>query len=266
MLQVWNVSLIVATFSLSLLGTFLVRSGVLESIHAFGDSKVGPPLLALIAAVLLGSTALIVSPPPAPSLRAAHRLAALPRSDLPRQQSAARRHRRGHLLGHLLPADRRGVHRRDLVAGGALVRPLHDAAGDPAGAVYGRRAAARLAARELARALAGTSPCRSRSRRRRLARLIAFTRRGRAALGAGHSSSLAAFTLALWPASSCAQPRARQALLRRVASRRRWSTTISRNRRRYGGYTVHAWFAILLVAVAASSSFQTCADLRLRPG
>ncbi len=41
MLKVWNVSLIVATFALSLLGTFLVRSGVLESIHAFGDSKVG---------------------------------------------------------------------------------------------------------------------------------------------------------------------------------------------------------------------------------
>ena len=38
MLRVWNVSLIVATFSLALLGTFLVRSGILESIHAFGAS------------------------------------------------------------------------------------------------------------------------------------------------------------------------------------------------------------------------------------
>src|SRR4051812_39539899 len=45
MLRVWNVSLICATFALSLLGTFLVRSGVLQSIHAFGESKVGPPLL-----------------------------------------------------------------------------------------------------------------------------------------------------------------------------------------------------------------------------
>ena len=41
MLKVWNVSLIVATFALALLGTFLVRSGVLQSIHAFGDSTVG---------------------------------------------------------------------------------------------------------------------------------------------------------------------------------------------------------------------------------
>ncbi len=40
----------------------------------------------------------------------------------------------------------------------------------------------------------------------------------------------------------------------------------SRNRRRYGGYVVHAGLAVLLIAVAASSSFQTSRDLRLRPG
>ncbi len=61
MLKVWNVSLIVATFSLALLGTFLVRSGILESIHAFGASTVGGPLLAMIAVVIGGSAALIVS-------------------------------------------------------------------------------------------------------------------------------------------------------------------------------------------------------------
>ena len=61
MLKVWNVSLIVGTFALALLGTFLVRSGVLESIHAFGASTVGGPLLGLIAVVLIGSTALIIS-------------------------------------------------------------------------------------------------------------------------------------------------------------------------------------------------------------
>ena len=61
MLKVWNVSLIVGTFTLALLGTFLVRSGVLESIHAFGASTVGGWFLVLIAVVLAGSTALIVS-------------------------------------------------------------------------------------------------------------------------------------------------------------------------------------------------------------
>ena len=61
MLRVWNVSLVCGTFALALLGTFLVRSGILQSIHAFGASTVGAPLLVLIAIVVLGSAALIVS-------------------------------------------------------------------------------------------------------------------------------------------------------------------------------------------------------------
>src|SRR6184192_2179142 len=61
MLKTWNVSLICGTFALALLGTFLVRSGILQSIHAFGASTVGGPLLALIAIVVVGSALLIVS-------------------------------------------------------------------------------------------------------------------------------------------------------------------------------------------------------------
>src|SRR3954466_12851041 len=61
MLKVWNVTLICMTFSLALLGTFLVRSGILDSIHAFGESTVGAPLLALIGVVIISSTLLIVS-------------------------------------------------------------------------------------------------------------------------------------------------------------------------------------------------------------
>ena len=57
MLRVWNLSLLCATFSLTILGTFLTRSGVLESVHAFSDSDIGAWLLAffvLIVAVSLG--------------------------------------------------------------------------------------------------------------------------------------------------------------------------------------------------------------------
>ena len=61
MLKVWNVSLIAGTFCLCLLGTFLVGSGILQSIHAFGASTVGGPLLILIGCVAIGSTVLIVS-------------------------------------------------------------------------------------------------------------------------------------------------------------------------------------------------------------
>src|SRR5215210_5946450 len=73
MLKVWNVSLVMAAFILALVGTFLVRSGILESIHAFGASTLGVPFVAFIAAVTLGSVALVVSR--RASLRSDHRLA-----------------------------------------------------------------------------------------------------------------------------------------------------------------------------------------------
>src|SRR5205823_2637656 len=45
MLRVWNLSLLLATFSLTVLGTFLTRSGVLDSVHAFTESAIGPMIL-----------------------------------------------------------------------------------------------------------------------------------------------------------------------------------------------------------------------------
>ena len=41
---------------------------------------------------------------------------------------------------------------------------------------------------------------------------------------------------------------------------------VSRNRRRYGGYIVHVGIAVLLIGIAASSSFQTNRDVTLKPG
>ena len=41
---------------------------------------------------------------------------------------------------------------------------------------------------------------------------------------------------------------------------------VARNRRRYGGYIVHAGIAVLLIGIAASSSFQTNREVKLRPG
>src|SRR5690606_39628237 len=41
----WNLSLVCATFSLTILGTFLTRSGVISSVHAFSEGGVGPWLL-----------------------------------------------------------------------------------------------------------------------------------------------------------------------------------------------------------------------------
>src|ERR1700716_2049717 len=72
MLKVWNVSLVLATGTLAIMGTFLVRSGILSSIHAFGGATLGVPFVALIAVLVAGSIYLVVSR--ARLLRSEHRL------------------------------------------------------------------------------------------------------------------------------------------------------------------------------------------------
>jgi len=59
LLKLWNLNLIVATFALTILGTFLTRSGVLSSVHAFSEGPIGRYFLAFIALVLVGSFALV---------------------------------------------------------------------------------------------------------------------------------------------------------------------------------------------------------------
>jgi cytochrome c-type biogenesis protein CcmF len=58
MLQAWNFILVITTFSLTVLGTFLTRSGVIASVHAFSQSTVGPLLLGFLALIVVGSLTL----------------------------------------------------------------------------------------------------------------------------------------------------------------------------------------------------------------
>jgi len=60
MLRTWNVALIITTFALTIFGTFLTRSGVLGSVHAFSESPIGPLFLGFLAVVLIVSTALVL--------------------------------------------------------------------------------------------------------------------------------------------------------------------------------------------------------------
>ena len=59
MLRVWNLSLLCATFSLTILGTFLTRSGVLDSVHAFSESDIGWMLLTFFGVIVAVSVGLI---------------------------------------------------------------------------------------------------------------------------------------------------------------------------------------------------------------
>ena len=263
MLKVWNVSLIVGAFTLALLGTFLVRSGVLESIHAFGASTVGGPLLVLIAIVLIGSTLLIVSR--LDGLRSERRIDAL----LSRESV--------FLINNLLLVGLCAV-----IFWGTFFPLIAEA-------VTGERSS--LAAPWFNRyttplaillvLFTGIGPLLAWRRLSASAALRTFALPAAIALAATVVLALASdaldeplalvlFCFAAFTFAALGQEFWRGTAARRALSGGSWPAAfvamVSRNRRRYGGYIVHAGLAILFVAVAASSSFQTSRDLRLSSG
>ena len=117
MLRVWNLSLIIATFCLTILGTFLTRSGVINSVHAFTQSDIGPLLLVFLGSVrgrrhradrVAGRPAAVPGP---------HRLAGLARVGVPREQPAVRGARVRRAARHGVPAARRGAAGQQLSVG-----------------------------------------------------------------------------------------------------------------------------------------------------
>src|ERR1044071_7087676 len=59
MLKVWNVLLVVLAFCLSIFGTFLTRSGIIQSVHSFTQSSIGPWFLGFICFITAASLALV---------------------------------------------------------------------------------------------------------------------------------------------------------------------------------------------------------------
>ncbi len=263
MLKVWNACLIVATFSLALLGTFLVRSGVLQSIHAFGDSTVGPYILGLIAVVLIGSTALIVSR--LDDLRSEKRIDSLASREAVFLVN--------NLLlvaltvmifwGTFFPLI------SELFTGekASLAAPWFDRYTTPLaiGLVLFTGIGPLLAWRRISWASA---------KRVFLVPTIVAALTGVALLlfsDAGEQLwALTLFVFAAFALTGLTQEFWRGAAARRSLSGGSMpaalGAVVSRNRRRYGGYIVHAGIAVLLIGIAASSSFQTNRDVRLRPG
>src|SRR3954447_13621560 len=263
MLKVWNVSLVCGTFALALLGTFLVRSGILESIHAFGASTVGAPLLALIAVVVIGSALLIISR--LPDLRSEKRLDSLASREAVFLVN-------NFLLIALCAVIFWGTFFpliSEFFTGtkSSLAAPWFDHYTTPLAILlvlftgigplfaWRRMTAASIGRVLLAPAIVAAAVA---------VFLVAFTD------APSHPFALVMFCLGAFALSALAREVARGASAQRALSGGSWpaalANVVSRNRRRYGGYTVHAGLAIALIAVAASSSFQASRDLRLRPG
>jgi cytochrome c-type biogenesis protein CcmF len=59
MLKVWNIVLVIVTFFLCIFGTFLTRSGIVSSVHAFAQSNIGPFFAAFLALIVFFSVTLL---------------------------------------------------------------------------------------------------------------------------------------------------------------------------------------------------------------
>jgi cytochrome c-type biogenesis protein CcmF len=262
MLRVWNVVLVAGAFALSLFGTFLTRSGVISSIHSFTQSSIGPFFLGFIAVVVAFSIVLITTR--VPQLRARTRMESLV------SREAAFLYNNLFLValaltilwGVVYPLVSEAV-RGVAVSVGA---PYYDffaiVFGLPLILLMGigpvvawRRASLRSLARQLAWPTgvalavgvlllaggAGSSP----------AGLIGYT--------------LGAFVLTTIVLEFVRGTRAR----RSIGTGGWWSAfagLIARNRRRYGGYVVHASIVLLLVGAVGIGGFSSSQEARLAPG
>jgi len=263
MLKVWNATLVVASFSMALLGTFLVRSGVLQSIHAFGDSTVGPYILGLIGVVVLGSTALIISR--LDELRTPKRIDSL----ISREAV--------FLVNNLLLVGLTLV-----IAWGTffpLISELFTGSKSSLAAPWFDRYTTPLAI--LLVLFTGIGPLLawrrvSWSTARRAFRVpLAAMAIVTVALALFTDAGNKPWALALFAFATFAIVGIGQEFWNGAAGRKRLTGEpmgkalagiVGRNRRRYGGYIVHVGVAVLLIGIAASSSFQTNRNVELKPG
>lgn len=72
MLRVWNLALVIMSFELAILGTFITRSGIISSVHSFTKSDVGPFFAGFLGISVLISVGLLLHR--VPQLRSEHRL------------------------------------------------------------------------------------------------------------------------------------------------------------------------------------------------
>jgi len=262
MLKVWNVSLILAAGILAILGTFLVRSGILNSIHAFGASTLGLPFLILIAVMVVGSAVLVITR--APQLASEHRLDSL----LSRETV--------FLLNNLALVGLCFV-----ILWGTFFPLISEAFTGKQSSVgppwFGRYTVPLALLLVL---LSGLGP--AMAWRRTTAASLRRELVVPAAIGAGtlvvllvadverRAAALAMFALGAFVIAVVAQEFARGVRARRAMASEGVAlaavSLVRRNRRRYGGYLVHVGVTVLLVGVAASSTFQDARDLKLNPG
>jgi cytochrome c-type biogenesis protein CcmF len=262
MLKVWNVLLVILAFSLALFGTFLTRSGVVNSIHSFTESSIGPWFLGFIAVSVVASVAIVLWR--LPQLRSPTKL------ESPVSREAAFLYNNLLLLalclailwGVVYPMLSEAVRGEAVVLGRSYYDFFLRAFGLPLLLLMGigpliawRRASLR--------SLATTF---------RWPTVVALAA-GALLLWQGAGSSvpgLVAYTFSAFVLATIVMEFARGTRARKALGAASWlgafTSLVGRNRRRYGGYVVHAAVVLFAIGVAGSSAFDSVAEAKLAKG
>ena len=262
MLKVWNVLLVVFAFCLSLFGTFLTRSGIVNSIHSFTQSAIGPWFLGFIVFVTIASLVLVLYR--LPMLRAKTKL------ESPISREAAFLYNNLLLValcltilwGVTFPIVSELVRGESVTVGPPYFNFFLRVFGLPLLLLMGIGplvAWRRASLGSLRRTLAWPA----------LAALVT----GGVLLVYGAGSSLAGvitYSFSAFVLTSIAIEFVKGTGARRALTGGSWprafSGLVARNRRRYGGYVVHAAIVLLAIGVAGSSVYQTTREAKLSPG
>ncbi len=262
MLKVWNVSLVLATGTLAIMGTFLVRSGILNSIHAFGGATLGVPFVCLIGVLIAGSIYLVVSR--REMLRSESRL-----DSLVSRESV-------FLLNNLVlvalcfvifwgtyfPLISEAVNGQESSVG----PPWFDRYTVPLALVL-------VLLSGIGPVIAWRRATLANARRNFLLPVLCALATAAVLIAGGLAHkplAVAMFCCAAFVFGSVGQEFVRGTRVRRAIAGEPLPAAlvalVRRNRRRYGGYIVHIGIAVLFIGVAASSSFQHARELSMSPG
>jgi cytochrome c-type biogenesis protein CcmF len=261
-LKGWTVTLVLATFLLTILGTFMTRSGVFNSVHSFTQSAIGPTILVFLAAAVLWSVVLLAS--------RINLLAAEGRIEDAKSREAMFLVNNllfvlftfTVLLGTVFPLIVEAVRGVQMSVG----RPYFDRMAVPIGAAllflmgvgpalpWGRATPAQVR-RALLPPLAGAAVVAS----------LGFAlgvRSGWTLLTLAFGGYAAQVTLAeLWLPVRQRMRAHREGLGRAIVE-----AQLHRGRRRFGGYVVHAGAVIVIVAIAVSSTMGVSKEVTLTRG
>jgi cytochrome c-type biogenesis protein CcmF len=261
MLRVWNLSLVIATFCLTILGTFLTRSGVLNSVHAFTESTIGPWLLGFLAVTAATGIGLIAWRGDA--LRSAGRI------DSPVSRESAFLVNNllfaglafVVLLGTVYPLLAEAVQGRQLSVG----EPYFDRMTTPIGIAL-----------LFMMAVAPALPWRTTSSDVLRDRLLipawvgAITMVVAIVVGAHGITDVVAFGLAAFALAGIVRQFVIGTRARKQAHGGSWPgalvQAIRGNPRLYGGLVVHTGIVLIAIALAASSTYATKREVRLARG